>query len=177
MQFTRPNFTFIIAAILVAAMGLVGCGPGPGTVYVQPTPMSYNNPAPIDPCQPTFFQEYACQAALNSGGYYHYGTFYPYAAGYNRTIVIYRNNYNGWVSRGNRPTVVDYTAPEYQRSYVPSRTPAATTNSDTRSGSYRSPASTTTSSPVVSTSPQPRDPATGRFVSRTPPPPLSLIHI
>jgi hypothetical protein len=70
-------------SLLVLIAILIGCG---GAPYNAPYA---NVPPPIDPCQPSYFQEWACESALSAGGYYHYGRFYPYAPGYNRTVVIY----------------------------------------------------------------------------------------
>ncbi len=158
----RTTSLFFLLAIIVT---LIGCG---GAPYNAPYA---NVPPPIDPCQPSYFQEWACQSALNAGGYYHYGRFYQYPMGYNRTVVIYRDQYNGWLSRGNRPTVIDFRAPEYSQSY---RTPAS---SNTAAGSYRSPSTSGSYQPSVPATsgsyrePQPRDPVTGRFIPKNSAPP------
>ena len=163
-----------LAPILLLMAILYGCTQQP---YV-----ASQIPSPIDPCSQMYFQEYACSAALNAGGYYHYGTWYPYAQNYPRTIVVYRDRYNGWVNQGNRPTVIDFNAPEYTRSYrSPSRQsntsqgsyradPSVLPSSSPATGSYRSEPAQATSSGSYR-EPQPRDPITGRFMKKESAPP------
>lgn len=142
--------TPLLILFLTVLMLLTGCGPANYATF----------PPPADPCANQYFSESACEMALNAGGYWHYGQFYRYPSGYNRTVVIYRDNYNSWLRQGNRPIVIDYNQPEYRHTYVrqqpqyqqPRQTPGV--------GDYNSNVTVRPS--------QPRDPITGRFVKAEP---------
>lgn len=145
------NFCFLLLFFVL----LTGCGP---QGQFQQTQI----PPPIDPCAQMYFQEYACSTALNQGGFYHYGSFIPYRTGYDRTIVVYRNQYNGWVSQGNSTRTIDFNAPQYSRSYRQTQPPPNSAPVYVERYNNVPP-------PVPANSyrqPQPRDPQTGRFVKR-----------
>src|SRR5215831_14713003 len=70
-----------VTLTVVAAVGLASCGRGRR-----------------DPCQPEYFSEYACQDAVQSGGYYWGGTWYPTV--YHYPYPYYYDGYRRHVSAG-----------------------------------------------------------------------------
>ncbi len=69
-----------VTLTLVAAMGLAGCG------------------RRLDPCDSATFNEQACQAAVNGGGYWWNGSWVPMR--YSHPYPYYYDSYRGFVSRG-----------------------------------------------------------------------------
>ena len=51
-----------------------------------------------DPCQTTTFNEVACQDAVQHGGYYYHGSWFPMT--YSNPYPYYYDSYRGYVSRG-----------------------------------------------------------------------------
>jgi hypothetical protein len=77
-----------VTLTIVAAVGLAGCGR-----------------RRMDPCEPSYFDERACQDAVAFGGYYWRGTWFPVT--YSNPYPFYYDSYRTYVSRGGRI----YTAP------------------------------------------------------------------
>ena len=72
-----------VTLTVVAAVGLASCGRGRR-----------------DPCEAQSFNELACQEAVQSGGYYWGGSWYPMA--YHYPYPYYYDSYHTYVSRGGR---------------------------------------------------------------------------
>ena len=53
-----------------------------------------------DPCEAAYFNEFACEEAVRSGGYYWGGTWYPMV--YRYPYPYYFDSYHTYVSRGGR---------------------------------------------------------------------------
>jgi len=70
-----------VTLTVVAAVGLASCGRGRR-----------------DPCQPEYFSEYACQDAVQTGGYYWGGTWYPMV--YHYPYPYYYDGYRRHMSSG-----------------------------------------------------------------------------
>ena len=83
-----------VTLTVVAAIGLASCGRGRR-----------------DPCEPGYFDEYACQQAVSSGGYYWGGNWYPMV--YHYPYPYYYDHYHTYVSRGGR--VVTAPSGSYSR--------------------------------------------------------------
>lgn len=74
--------------------------------------MSMCNRRRMDPCQPETFNEQACQSAVNGGGYYYQGSWYPMH--YSHPYPYYYDSYHTYVSRGgtvNRGAAGAYSHP------------------------------------------------------------------
>jgi hypothetical protein len=65
----------------------------------------------MDPCDAASFNEQACQNAVQSGGYYWRGSWYPMT--YSRPYPYYYDQYHSYVSRGG--TVVSEPGASYAR--------------------------------------------------------------
>jgi len=72
-----------VTLTVVAAVGLAGCGR-----------------RRMDPCEPAYFDERACQDAVAFGGYYWQGTWFPMV--YSNPYPYYYDSYHTYVSRGGR---------------------------------------------------------------------------
>lgn len=84
-----------VTLTVVATVGLASCGRGR-----------------LDPCQPEYFSEFACQEAVHSGGYYWRGTWYPMI--YHYAYPYYYDSYTTFVRRGGHVVVApsgSYTQP------------------------------------------------------------------
>src|SRR5437773_12090704 len=77
-----------VTLTVVAAVGLASCGR-----------------RRMDPCEPSYFSQQACQAAIDSGGYYWQGSWYPMV--YHYPYPHYYDSYRSYSSGGGRV----YTAP------------------------------------------------------------------
>jgi len=67
---------------LLAAVALAGCS------------------RPYNPCRQETFNAIACQEAIDNGGYYYTGSWYPMS--YGHSYPYYYNSYGYYVSRGGR---------------------------------------------------------------------------
>ena len=65
---------------LVAVMAMAGCS------------------RPYNPCNPATFDQRECQIAIDNGGYYYTGRWYPMS--YGHSYGYYYNNYAYYVSSG-----------------------------------------------------------------------------
>jgi hypothetical protein len=84
-----------VTLTVVAAVGLASCGRGRR-----------------DPCQAEYFSEMACQQAVQSGGYYWGGSWYPMV--YHYPYPYYYDSYHTFTSRGGRVVTApssSYAAP------------------------------------------------------------------
>jgi hypothetical protein len=70
-----------VALTIVAAVGLAGCGR-----------------RGYDPCSAATFNEFACQQAVQQGGYYYNGTWYSMR--YDHPYPYYYDSYHTYVSHG-----------------------------------------------------------------------------
>jgi hypothetical protein len=69
-----------VTLTVVAAMALAGCG------------------RRYDPCDARTFNEFACQEAIQQGGYYYHGNWYR--TGYDHPYPYYYDSYHTYVSHG-----------------------------------------------------------------------------
>jgi len=69
-----------VTLTVVAAMGLAACH------------------RRMDPCEPTYFDAQACENAVQSGGYYWGGSWYPMR--YHYPYPYYYDSYRTYVQRG-----------------------------------------------------------------------------
>jgi hypothetical protein len=84
-----------VTLTVVAAVGLASCGRGRR-----------------DPCESQYFSEMACQQAVQDGGYYWGGSWYPMV--YHYPYPYYYDHYHTYVSRGGRvysPPASSYARP------------------------------------------------------------------
>jgi hypothetical protein len=72
-----------VTLTIVAAVGLASCGR-----------------SRRDPCEQAYFNDYACQDAIRSGGYYWGGSWVPMGYGY--PYPYYYDHYRSYVNRGGR---------------------------------------------------------------------------
>jgi hypothetical protein len=100
-----------VTLTIVAAVGMAGCG------------------RRLDPCEPASFNQQACQSAIDAGGYYWRGSWYPMS--YHYPYPYYFDSYRTYVSRGGRVT----TAPA--ASYVGSGGSSIHSSSPSTSGVER----------------------------------------
>ena len=77
-----------VTLTVVAVVGLASCGR-----------------RRMDPCEASYFNQQACQEAIDSGGYYWRGSWFPMV--YHYPYPYYFDSYRGYVSHGGRV----YTAP------------------------------------------------------------------
>ena len=70
-----------VTLTVVAAVGLASCGR-----------------KRIDPCEAATFNEQACQTAVQNGGYYYRGSWFPMM--YHYPYPYYYDSYRGYVGRG-----------------------------------------------------------------------------
>jgi hypothetical protein len=82
-----------VTLTVVAAMGLASCS------------------RRRDPCEAGYFNEFACQEAVRSGGYYWGGSWYPMS--YRYPYPYYYDSYTTYVRRGG--TVITAPAGSYGR--------------------------------------------------------------
>jgi hypothetical protein len=75
-----------ITLSVVAAVGLASCGR-----------------SRRDPCQSEYFNEFACQQAVQDGGYFWGGSWYPMV--YHYPYPYYYDHYHTFVSRGGHVVV------------------------------------------------------------------------
>ena len=108
-----------ITLTVVAAAGLAGCGR-----------------RPIDPCEAQYFNQQACLEAVDSGGYYWNGSWYPMRY---QAYPYYYDSYRTYVSHGGHV----YSAPS--SAYVhsgggssPSRTAGTPSSSSVTRGGFGS---------------------------------------
>ena len=83
-----------VTLTVVAAVGLASCGRGRR-----------------DPCEAGYFDEYACQQAVSSGGYYWGGSWHPMV--YHYPYPYYYDHYRTYVSSGGH--VVTAPSGSYSR--------------------------------------------------------------
>jgi hypothetical protein len=102
---------------MVAAVGLASCGR-----------------SRRDPCESQYFSEMACQQAVQDGGYYWGGSWYPMR--YSYPYPYYYDHYHTYVSRGGHV----YSSPS--TSYVKPSTGPGKTFGTGGSGSSASPGGT-----------------------------------
>src|SRR5882724_13011142 len=72
-----------VTLTIVAAVGLASCGR-----------------RRMDPCESASFNQQACQEAIDRGGYYWGGSWFPMM--YHYPYPYYYDSYRGYVSRGGR---------------------------------------------------------------------------
>src|SRR6185369_12232162 len=101
-----------VTLTVVAAVGLASCGR-----------------RRMDPCQPSYFNQQACQEAIDGRGYYWGGTWYPMV--YSHPYPYYFDSYRSYTSGGGRV----YTAPSeaYRRSTTTSSGGSSATGSSSSS--------------------------------------------
>lgn len=80
-----------ITLTVVAAVGLAACGR-----------------RRLDPCQSASFNQQACQEAIDRGGYFWGGSWYPMS--YGHPYPYYYDSYRGYVSRGGKVTTAPATS-------------------------------------------------------------------
>lgn len=108
-----------VTLTVVAAVGLASCGR-----------------RRMDPCQPASFSQQACQEAIDGGGYYWQGSWFPMV--YHSPYPYYYDSYRGYVSHGGRI----YSAPTGAYSHSSASTPSsAKPSSASGSSSSSSPSS------------------------------------
>jgi hypothetical protein len=83
-----------VTLTVVAAVGLASCGR-----------------SRRDPCEPGYFNDFACQEAVRSGGYYWGGTWYPMV--YHYPYPYYYDHYTSYRSGGG--TVIMAPSGSYSR--------------------------------------------------------------
>jgi hypothetical protein len=102
-----------VTLTVVAAMALAGCG------------------RRYDPCDPRFFNEFACQGAVQQGGYYYHGIWY--GSSYYHPYPYYYDSYHTYVSHGG--SVYSSAAGSYSHPSGVSRGGFGSTGSHGSSGS------------------------------------------
>ena len=102
-----------VTLTVVAVVGLASCGR-----------------RRMDPCESASFSQQACLEAIDSGGYYWRGSWYPMH--YSYPYPYYYDSYRGYVSRGGRVS----TAPSgaYSHSSASGPSSSSSSHSVTRGG-------------------------------------------
>ncbi|MBZ5620892.1 MAG: hypothetical protein LAQ69_19505 [Acidobacteriia bacterium] len=95
-----------VTLTVVAVVGLASCGR-----------------RRMDPCQPASFNQQACQEAIDRGGYYWQGSWFPMV--YHYPYPYYYDSYRGYVSGGGRV----YSAPAGAYSHSTASGPSSSPSS------------------------------------------------
>ena len=100
-----------VTLTVVAVVGLASCGR-----------------RRMDPCSPATFNQQACLEAVDSGGYYWQGSWYPMT--YHYPYPYYYDSYRGYVSSGGRI----YSAPSGAYSHSGASAPSSSSSGVVRGG-------------------------------------------
>jgi hypothetical protein len=102
-----------VTLTVVVAIALAGCG------------------RHYDPCDPGTFNQFACQEAVQQGGYYYRGNWYR--SSYSHAYPYYYDHYHSYVSHGG--SVHSYSSGSYSHPSGISRGGFGSTGSHGSSGS------------------------------------------
>ncbi len=104
-----------VTLTVVAVVGLASCGR-----------------RRLDPCQPASFSQQACQEAIDRGGYYWQGSWFPMT--YSYPYPYYFDSYRGYVSRGGRMTTAPSGAYTHPTAGRPSSSSSSSSSGVERGG-------------------------------------------
>ena len=104
-----------VTLTVVAVVGLASCGR-----------------RRMDPCVSSSFNQQACQEAIDRGGYYWQGSWFPMT--YHYPYPYYYDSYRGYVSRGGRM----YTAPSGAYTHSGASAPSSGSPSGVTRGGFGS---------------------------------------
>jgi hypothetical protein len=100
-----------VTLTVVAVVGLASCGR-----------------RRMDPCSAAYFNQQACMEAIDRGGYYWQGSWYPMV--YHYPYPYYFDSYRGYVSRGGTVS----SAPSGAYSHSSASSPSSSSSGVTRGG-------------------------------------------